>query len=266
MKNDSGGRRLPLFLELTMQRFSLLLIAIFSISVINAAMAENSCSLSPTRLKATYKVTSTRGDSVSSPTTLMLWRDENKVAHQYPQTNITETWQLIRDTHIKAVRYFDGHKRAIEYQPNERIHGKVEKDFSYRYQLISDGVLAKMVEQETTGEGCNTEVKMTLEDHGQHITLTWLPAFRLIKDFHVEAKGMTREWRLTSLAHPDKEKLDTHSFFAEREAYQSTDYADIGDDHTDPFLTKMVNQGFIEAGASGFYHQDGHAIEGQHKH
>jgi len=28
----------------------------------------------------------------------------------------------------------------------------------------------------------------------------------------------------------------------------------------------MVNQGFIEAGASGFYHQDGHAIEGQHKH
>lgn len=249
-----------------MQRFSLLLIAIFSMTAMKTAKADTGCTLSSQSLKATYQVTTTRGNSASPATTLMLWRDGNKVAHQYPQTNITETWQLIRDTHIKAVRYFDGHKRAIEYQPNERIHGKVEKDFSYRYQLISDGVLAKMVEQETVGEGCNTEVKMTLNDQVQHITLTWLPAFRLIKDFQVEAKGMKREWRLTSLAHPDKEKLDTHAFFAEREAYQSTDYADIGDDHTDPFLTKMVNQGFIEAGASGFYHQDGHAIEGQHKH
>ena len=42
--------------------------------------------------------------------------------------------------------------------------------------------------------------------------------------------------------------------------------ADIGDDHTDPFLTNMVNQGFIEAGASGFYDQNGNAIGEGHRH
>ena len=37
-------------------------------------------------------------------------------------------------------------------------------------------------------------------------------------------------------------------------AYQTTDFADIGDDHTDPFLTDMVHQGFIEHGSDGVYH------------
>ncbi|NDV91902.1 hypothetical protein GTH32_12015 [Alteromonas sp. 345S023] len=266
-----------------MRRFSVLLVTLLSLLGINAANANIDCALNPQALKATYQVATTKGTKRSSPTTLVLWRDGDKVAHQYPQTNITETWHLIRNRHIKTVRYFDAHERAIEYQPNERIHGHVEKDFSYRYQLISDSVLARMVKQPSTGDtpanSCYTEIKMTLEENGQHIALTWLPALRLIKDFQVTGKGMKREWQLTSLAHHSQgnnrdknidqgtsQAIDTKAFFAQREAYQTTDYADIGDDHTDPFLTKMVHQGFIEAGASGFYHQDGRAIEGQHTH
>ena len=73
---------------------------------------------------------------------------------------------------------------------------------------------------------------------------------------------MVREWTLQDVNY----NADTNTFFAKRESYQSTDYADIGDDHTDPFLTKMVNQGFIEAGASGYYDQHGQAIGSSHTH
>lgn len=266
-----------------MRRFSVLLLILLSLKGINAVSANEACAMNPQTLKATYQVTTTKGTKNASPTTLVLWRDGDKVAHQYPQTNITEMWYLVRNQHIKKVRYFDAHERAIEYQPNERIHGRVEKDFSYRYQLISDAVLARMVKLPSNGDAsvntCYTEVKMALEDSGQHISLTWLPALRLIKDFEVTGNGITRAWKLTSLVPGEneysptknngqntKQVIDIRGFFAKREAYQSTDYADIGDDHTDPFLTKMVHQGFIEAGASGFYHQDGQAIGGHHAH
>ena len=70
-------------------------------------------------------------------------------------------------------------------------------------------------------------------------------------------------WQQQSLSH---EQADINAFFASRYGYQTTDYADIGDDHTDPFLTNMVHQGFIEAGASGFYNASGEALEGSHLH
>ena len=73
---------------------------------------------------------------------------------------------------------------------------------------------------------------------------------------------MHRSWTLTNADY----EADVSNFFAKRVDYQATDYADIGDDHTDPFLTKMVTQGFIEAGASGFYDQHGRALKGEHNH
>ncbi|MFT6897794.1 MAG: hypothetical protein ACJA13_002205 [Paraglaciecola sp.] len=47
---------------------------------------------------------------------------------------------------------------------------------------------------------------------------------------------------------------------------KAPDVSDIGDDHSDPFLIKMVTLGFIEHGASGFYDDKGNALEGAHHH
>ena len=54
--------------------------------------------------------------------------------------------------------------------------------------------------------------------------------------------------------------------FAEWYNYQTTDYAYIGDNENDPFLAKMINQGFVEHGASGFYDAQGNQLQGSHKH
>ena len=213
------------------------------------------------KLSAHYDVDVQRGQKERT-TSLYLWRDNEKVAHVYPATQITESWTLVRDKYIKPTRYFDAHERAIEYQPGETIHGKKEDDFSYRYQLISDKLIASMTLVKSEGTGCETTELYSLEAPNQTLELTWLPNQKLIKHFVVKQPDMVREWTLQDVNY----NADTNTFFAKRESYQSTDYADIGDDHTDPFLTKMVNQGFIEAGASGYYDQHGQAIGSSHTH
>ena len=107
-------------------------------------------------LSAQYDIHIQRGQKEKT-TSLYLWRENEKVAHVYPATQITESWTLVRDKYIKPTRYFDAHERAIEYQPGETIHGKKEDDFSYRYQLISDKLIASMTLVKSEGTGCEID-------------------------------------------------------------------------------------------------------------
>ena len=220
------------------------------------------CELEAGNLKADYTVTTRRGFTLGNSTEISLLRYNNTVAHQYPKVGITETWKMVRNKLIKPVRYFDKHERAIEYQPGESIHGRIEKDFSFRYQLISNTLLNKMTLERSEGKGCMRIEYLTYQNNKVDMVLAWLPELKLIQHFRVIEKNTTREWSLVSVDH----NLNLEAFFESRDKYKATDYADIGDDHTDPFLTNMVNQGFIEAGASGFYDQNGNVIGEGHRH
>ncbi|GGF53927.1 hypothetical protein [Alteromonas lipolytica] len=221
-----------------------------------------SCDSSNETLVAHYTVEThnVKGDQQK---VLELWRAKDVVAHHYPQTAITEAWEKVNNKLIKPTRYFDEHKRAIEYQPGEKVHGKSETNWSYRNQLFSDDLLASMTEVSRSGSGCETEIVYQRKTANTKITLTWLPELKIAKTFYAESAQQSIHWQLTGTEY-DVQKIS--DFFALRSAYQSTDFADIGDDHTDPFLTKMVHQGFIEKGASGYYNSDGAAIEGGHHH
>lgn len=226
------------------------------------ASPELVCEKNGANLHAAYETSIKSPSKDPKTTSLHLWRNANNVAHEYPVTNITESWTLVRERFIKPTRYFDAHERAIEYQPGETIHGKKETDFSYRYQLISDKLINAMSLDKKDGNGCDTVEYYSLESPQGKFTLKWLPYLKLVAFFSVDKNGVTREWKLTNVDF----NANTEAFFSKRRDYQSTDYADIGDDHTDPFLTKMVTQGFIEAGASGFYDEHGHSIGETHSH
>jgi len=241
-----------------MLKFLLIGFSALTLSYNASALAQEQCSSEAHNLSASYTITTARKQGPETTSAFVLWRHNNTVAHQYPSAGITQAWTLVHDKYIKPVRYFDNHERAIEYQPGESIHGHVERDYSYRYQLISDTMLAKMTRQSVSGTGCDKVEVLTLKDDKLTMTLTWLPALTLIKDFTVTEANVTRHWNLASV----DTAIDTAAFFNHRDSFQSTDYADIGDDHTDPFLTKMVTQGFIESGASGFYDQHGNALDG----
>ncbi|GAC29478.1 hypothetical protein [Brumicola pallidula] len=183
---------------------------------------------------------------------LILVRNSNEVAHQYPQTGITESWQLNHAEQIKSVRFFDKHARVIEYQPNERVHGKTETDWSYRNQLISDSLLNKFTTTKVSNEDCNRLESKTYTNRQITMDLTWFSELRIVNTFSIKDKqsGTTLEsWSLQSIQLSSDQIIP---FFNTRHAYLATDFADIGDDHTDPFLTNMTNLGFIESGALGF--------------
>lgn len=244
----------------------LILVTAYSLTfTLHAADSNEVCDEDGQQVKADYTITSTKHTAMGENarnSTLSLWRKDNKVAHQYPATQITEVYTLVHNKLIKPVRYFDGHQRAIEYQPGETIHGKRETDFSYRYQLISDAFIDNMTLVSSTGKNCNQTNTYEFKTATSAFKLVWRVEHQLIERFDIEQGNMHLTWTLTNADFD----ADASTFFAQRVNYQSTDYADIGDDHTDPFLTKMVTQGFIEAGASGFYDQQGNALEGEHRH
>ena len=209
------------------------------------------------KVKATYSITKFAGEQKQTQITLL--RSGNHVAHIYHDTGITEMWYLNAKQQMKTTRFFDEHHRAIEYQTGEGIQGKTETDWSRRYQMIADQTLKNLEQTLTVGEGCQTV--NTLES--QQIKLEWFVQKQLIKSLEVQYPQFKETWELTSVS---LDEAEIAAEFVKREQYISTDYADIGDDHTDPFLTQMVNLGFIEGGASGFYNAQGEALQGEHGH
>ncbi|MCL1142166.1 hypothetical protein [Shewanella gaetbuli] len=250
----------------------LLTLALTTISGLYSAQTFAQCELNPDILNASYQLTSSSNQTAKTvhQSQINLWRQGNTVAHQYPQTDITESWYLLANQQIKPSRYFDGYQRAIEYQPGEVVHGKTEKDWSYRYQLVSNKLIEQLTLVNESGQGCKRTQRFSKNSPNGLVTLTWLPELKLISQFSwQQGKGkqqVTEDWKLIEVGH---NPATIKAFFNNLSQYKTTDYADIGDDHSDPFLTQMVTLGFVEHGASGFYDVQGHALEAnghQHSH
>jgi hypothetical protein len=192
---------------------------------------------------------------------ITLVRQGNTVGHIHSEHQIMQSWYLTPQKKIKPTRYFDAHQRAIEYQPGELIHGQSDQDWSLRYQLISNNLLEQLTVKATGGDGCSSW--QSLEDNTGSFSLTWLPQQRIVQSLSQHKGNIIETWEIKNKSH-DNEAIK--AIYAQREAYQATDFADIGDDHTDPFLTKMVTLGFIEAGASGFYDAQGNPLSSGHHH
>lgn len=230
-------------------------------------LSNDQCSdlaLPASNLIAVYEIAKSNhsSDKLGQELQITLVRNGNEVAHQYPQTGITESWQLNQADQIKSTRFFDLHQRAIEYQPGEKVHGKTESDWSYRNQLISDSLLQKFTTTNVINEGCNRVETKQFKNESLSMEITWFSELRLVSHFIIKKKdsgNILETWSLKSLALSNKQITP---FFKSRYAYYATDYADIGDDHTDPFLTNMMNLGFIERGASGFYDTQGNPMSG----
>lgn len=208
------------------------------------------CQHDPQIVRADYQVRFYKDDKLVRQNTIILWRQQDTVAHQYPQTHITESWHLLKNQLIKPSRFFDSYQRAIEYQPGVKVHGKSESDWSYRYQLVSDTLISQLTLTSENNIGCQRQQVFSKQTPKGNIELSWLPSLQLLNHFSWDNGEVREEWELLTKVHNANEVV---AFFEQLQKYQSTDYADIGDDHSDPFLNKMLNMGFVEHGASGFY-------------
>lgn len=230
--------------------FTNALLASFAFATDNA---ENCSSAIGKPLMAEYSIT-TKTDHGTAVKHLQLWRQGDQVAIHYPKNNVTELWGITSTGKLHLVKMFEQHKRGIEYQPNE-IKGA--QDWSAKQQLISNRAIASMELQKTTGAGCELTQHYSKTTPSGNYHLQWLANRTLIQSYKRVREHSSVHWKLLH-KHSNKELIAAK--FARLQNFNTTDYADIGDNESDPFLRNMIHLGFVEHGANGFYDSEGNSL------
>ncbi len=248
------------------------LVLLFIATVTFADVAHTACDIDADIVSAKYKVTRIATTNTAAKNTaakniatehVVLWRDKNQVVHQYQERGLSELWQSVTGDRLRLVRYFDRHRRGIEYAPDEIKQNSVEKDWSLKYQLISDQLIHKMERVADAGTGCEQVLSYAGDQGHASLQLDWLPAKKLVKRFSEKTARAELLWELEEVV-IDPNRIRQR--LSEWDGYQTTDYIDIGDNESDPFLMQMINLGFVKHGASGFYDAEGHPLHGQGGH
>jgi hypothetical protein len=213
-----------------------------------------------TTIMATYSVEETTKNHASShQNDLTLLRTKNSAFHINNKTTATQ-WTKLPKNNMKKTSYFIDDKRAIEYEATKT---NTNQAWDHHAQLLHP----KFKEQSTlirkTGEGCEKLEHYQQKEKTKTVDIWWLPEQKIMKRMTSVSANKTINWQLTEATHNQKviqQQLDILS------SYQSTDFADIGDNESDPFFRKMINLGFIEHSASGFYDSKGNSLPSSHQH
>lgn len=211
-------------------------------------MAWSACAVSgdwaDNPVKAQYSIMqSDKSHSASEqkPMDLILWRYKNQVAHQYPQRQISEVWYQQKNHQIKLTRHFDVKQKGIEYQAGE-INHQDKADWGVKSHLISKLLFSQLnLNRQVQGE-CDTVHYYSGTQEGKTVELRWLAGQKLIQYLHISGQQTSQTWQLVRSSH----HLQTIAGqFNRWDNYHTTDYADIGDNESDPFLAQMIHQGFV---------------------
>jgi len=217
------------------------------------------CQIPASELIATYDINTVSDHHQPHHKTLTLLRSDNNVAYIYPNKAISEYWHQQTNGLISLTRYFEQYQQGIEYQASEV---KNKQTWQQLNQIISPALLNKMTLTNTTGTGCQQEHAYTYQAKQQQISLKWLPHLLLVKALTITSRSTVETWQLAQL---DSSPVLITQQFKQWQDYRTTDYADVSDNESDPFLAKMINMGFV-GHASGFYQADGSAIDHNHNH
>ncbi|REL28484.1 hypothetical protein DXX93_19210 [Thalassotalea euphylliae] len=170
---------------------------------------------------------------------LTLLRKGNRVAHYNPEQKVANIWYLNRHKQQQLTRVFERYQQGIEYQADEL---KAQQQWHYVRTLVDHALLASMSHQKASGAGCQRLEHYTLATATHEFQLQWLPALALPQSLVVTDKQthQTSRLQLVDIEYGDK----VVEQFTVWDALPTTDYADVGDNENNPFLAKMINQGF----------------------
>ena len=239
----------------TLSSLWIFFLCLFPIGSVSAKNNSDTCSADKP-VTAEYKITIKTGRHLTEKM-LQLSRYKQQVAIHYPQSNVTELWEKTKNEKLHLIRIFEKHKRGIEYQPSE-IKGS--HDWSMKQQLISNIALSNMTLNNTTGESCSLLKNYSRKTTKGETQIKWLANRALIHSYIEINKNRKTTWILVS---SNTETESIANKFNTLNSYDTTDYTDIGDNESDPFLMGMINLGFIEGHSHGFYDSDGNEI-GRH--
>lgn len=237
-------------------------LTILSVGLIGPVQA--GCDSNADIVRAEYEITIRQmGETKPVSESFILWRQGIRVAHEHPEVGITDLWERMSDGRVRLVRHFDEHERGIEYHPSDIGPESDPGTWLRKRQLISGSLLESLEQKDVRGEDCEQVRRYQGEMNGASLELEWRPELALVKRLTIKADGSERTWQLEEVVF-DEDQVNRG--FARRDAYRMTDYADIGDNESDPFLLRMMNLGHIPHGHSGFYDAEGNPIHGAKRH
>ena len=247
---------------------SIFLISCFLFSSLSYAQCEDDSQI----LGASYlikQIDLKTGKTIGGPQgeqSLNFWRDHEQVLYEYQDQKISEKWNRLSNQQIRLVRYFDNFQRGIEYQPTEINHGQGEHNWGSKFQIVNPLFIRQLSLVKQTGDNCDlvshyektqSSADKTNKETAQAVQLSWSVVYQLPTYFSIKNKDILVQWQLIKLI---KNPSQVQQEIRNKQDYQLTDYSDIGDNESDPFLAKMINQGFIEHNESGFYDSQGNAL------
>jgi hypothetical protein len=219
-------------------------VIIFFLSLFSFHGFAQECSNKADFISAEYEISSNGAlkenklNNNRSSTSFELHRQGKRVLQRFSYADFSNIWRHGAHDRISLLRSFDKYQHAIEYQPNELNH---KPNWQSIYQPVPVPNIKKMKLIAQTGTGCELTQQYLLKNNGSEYHLTWLPKLALVSYFQIKSNSVNKEWRLSSYQIRSERSA---TLFTQYDNYRSTDYADIGDNESMPFLAKMINQGF----------------------
>lgn len=232
--------------------------ALWLVSQPALADESNYCqSMTAHQLQAEYQI-SMNGQS----SRLLIWRDYQQVLQQLPDKKMATYYYKATPNTLQSIRLFDEFQTGIEYQKNELSNmGRSVASWEEHTQLINDALLKQLRLERVETDECDTLMHYSGELNGHRYKVSWLKKQKLIKFYQDESDQKLINITLIKKDNDPKIIADTFSHYLN---FNMVDFADIGDNENDPFIAKMIRQGFIEHGASGFYQANGDPISHNH--
>ncbi|MCE9789433.1 hypothetical protein [Shewanella chilikensis] len=241
------------------------------------------CAAKPGRFQASYQITVGSGEQARQQQ-LILTRFDDTIIYQRSPVSY-EAWHK----NGEYVRYFPQEKRSISYRRGDLLALNIHTDLDRQFHLISPAALSQFEKGQSLQDSCFTRQSYSLkskshaESHGespshdaghgenhshanksgvneqQSLQLSWISELELPAEMTITQGEQRIVYRLNKLTSVSQE-----SFKRLTSGFQDLDFADVGDSESDPFIAKMITQGFIQHGSSGFYSADGQQLEGGH--
>ncbi len=225
-----------------------------------AAMPQAQGCESTTVVHAYYQISRQPQGEPATQSTIEVIRNQQQVAYRNPGLQVTDLWEQTPRQRLHLVRYFDAWERGIEYQPDE-IEGS--HDWSAKYFLVSEQQRQSMHSNNASDNSCTEAQTLVKRSEDGNLTLRWSQQYQLPESISLENDAEKTEWKLLKV---EADPAAVANSFRQLGQYQTTDYTDIGDSESDPFLRRMINLGFVEHGDHGVYDADGHELGGAHNH
>jgi hypothetical protein len=198
------------------------------------ALEDISCHMPDTVYGATYEISQQSADESPVVTeTLHLLRSEHRVLHVHPQAHTTDMWERNSRGGVHYSRFFDEQQRGIEFYQAVAAEPSSELEWDQVYQMVPSAVMSPASRRAAQQQApdCAAVETYAYQVEGDEYTLDWLPAQRLVLRLTL-ARGQSRmSWHLLNVSSEPESVA--------RAIYVVIDYADLGDQESDPFFRSL---------------------------